>query len=234
MDYRIFAIGDIHGHYDELIHLLDVLEREANFTLDKDHLVLLGDLVDSGSKSFDVVDWCMDTSKMFPDTFHPLKGNHDDMMVDWIKFGGVDYQPGWWQREYGQPTIKSYLEYPPALLERHVNYLDELPLFWWPENCGYFFCHAGIPPAPLSEFDEDDPKTKNALLWIREEFYNSNIDFGRKIVFGHSAFEDHTNMDPEVVKFAPYVRGNMIGLNTMPRNFGQLTAVELPLEKFYS
>ena len=61
----------------------------------------------------------------------------------------------------------------------------------------YLFVHAGIKPGvPLDEQDEED------LLWIREEFLDSDADFGHMVVHGHT---------PEV---ETDVRPNRIGIDT--------------------
>lgn len=251
MSERIFAIGDIHGHANELQELLLLLEEQAGFDIEKDHLVLCGDLVDSGPDSKKVVTWAILNKLKYPDTFHPLKGNHDEMMVDALLRKGKKYDPKWWIDNYGAPTLASYAEEIKAtsplkavddlpsydltinIPTEHLHFLDNLPLYWMPEDSSYFFVHGGIPPLPLSEIDFDDPEVQDALLWIRNDFYNSDIDFGRKIIFGHSAFPDYTNILHEKERYAPLIKDNMIGINTMPRNMGHLTAVELPAEKFY-
>lgn len=248
---RIFAIGDVHGHFTELQNLLEQLREKASYTPDTDHLVLLGDLVDAGPKSRNVIEWCIDYQKKYPDTFHPLKGNHDDMMVDALKYKCKKYQnPDVWITQGGYETLLSYKKDPNRTLapiyddegniigqedkdevevpKEHLDFLDSLPLYWWPDKSEYFFCHAGVPPEPLSQFDPDDPQTQDALIWIRGDFYNSPIYFGRKIIFAHTPFESH-----KTGQFEPFVKENMIGINTMPRDEGKLTAIRLPEEDFF-
>lgn len=237
---RYFAIGDIHGHYDELIHLLRKISIEGNFDPEEDHLVLCGDLVDNGPKTKEVIDWCIETKKNYPDTFHPLKGNHDEMMVDALLHNSKLYGDYYiWWNQGGRQTLESYktedmsdldfatsqpLDYIP---KEHLDFLENLPAFY--DTPDYFFVHGGIRPGvPLDQQKEED------LLWIRSEFYNYPETFPKTIVFAHTPFEDHTNMDPEVVKYTVMDKPDRIGLNTMPRNFGHLTAVELPERKFYT
>lgn len=48
---KIYAISDIHGYLDEFINALNKVELS-----DKDNrLILLGDYIDNGSKSFQVL-----------------------------------------------------------------------------------------------------------------------------------------------------------------------------------
>jgi hypothetical protein len=49
----------------------------------------------------------------------------------------------------------------------------------------YFLCHAGIRPGvPFERQKEED------LLWIRDEFLNSRMDFGKIVVHGHTPTEE--------------------------------------------
>ncbi len=50
-DGRDFVVGDIHGEYDQLMEALD----HQNFDKDHDRLFSVGDLIDRGPKSVDVV-----------------------------------------------------------------------------------------------------------------------------------------------------------------------------------
>ena len=233
---RYFAIGDIHGHYNEAFALVEQIKGKVEFTLEKDHLLFLGDLVDNGPNAKEVIQWCIDMKTLYPETFHPIMGNHDHMMVDSLVHNSKHYGDYYlWHEQGGKQTIASYLpqnvsnhdmaitqilEYIP---KEHLEFLEKLPRYW--ETDKYFFVHAGIPPHPLSEIPFDDPDVQEDLIWIRNDFYNSNIDFGKKIIFAHSPFEQVKGVD--VSEFEPYEKDNMIGINTMPRNDGKLTCVTL-------
>jgi len=62
--------------------------------------------------------------------------------------------------------------------EEHLKFLASLKTM----TVGrYFLCHAGVRPAiPLERQSDED------LLWIRDEFLNSKVDFGKIIVHGHT------------------------------------------------
>jgi Icc-related predicted phosphoesterase len=49
---RTILIGDIHGCYDEFMSLLD----KVNYDKDNDRLIILGDFIDKGPKSFEIID----------------------------------------------------------------------------------------------------------------------------------------------------------------------------------
>ena len=74
----------------------------------------------------------------------------------------------------------------------------------------YFLCHAGVRPGvPLDRQSEDD------LLWIRDEFLSSKMDFGKIVVHGHTPTEE-----PEVLP-------NRINIDTGAFATGRLTCVAL-------
>jgi serine/threonine protein phosphatase 1 len=99
----------------------------------------------------------------------------------------------------------------------HLIWLAARPLYY--ETDRYIFVHAGLRPGvPLSQQHRQD------LLWIRDEFIESDHDFnGKQVVFGHTPMK------------APLVMWNKIGIDTMCRDCGALTAVELsgPEPVFY-
>lgn len=72
MKQRIIFIGDIHGHLDEFLNLLDKLQ----FSKENDRLILLGDLVDRGPKSAEVVTKAMEMG------IECIRGNHDQRYLD--------------------------------------------------------------------------------------------------------------------------------------------------------
>jgi serine/threonine protein phosphatase 1 len=247
IDRKIFAIGDIHGHAKELHELIKKLITLEHFQAGEDELVLLGDLVDTGEDTNEVLEWCLLQQQLFPATFHPLMGNHEHMLLDALVHKNVAYGDYYiWFNQGGRQTISSYLpkdiqdEYQRAIMQpldfipkEHIEFLQNLPPYWETEK--YFFVHAGV--RPNLSLEEQKKKRvpledNDSFLWIRSQFYASKFDWGKKIIFAHSPFEDPAHMDHETKKFIPYVQDNMIGINTLPRNEGKLTCVILPEEKF--
>jgi serine/threonine protein phosphatase 1 len=82
-----------------------------------------------------------------------------------------------------------------ALPPSHVEFLASLRLSL---SVGrYFLCHAGVRPGvPLERQHEDD------LLWIRDEFLGSKVDFGKIVVHGHTPTEE------------PELRSNRVNVDT--------------------
>ena len=76
---KIYAIGDIHGCYDQLLALMKVIP--INFK--RDTLVFMGDYIDRGTQSVEVVDYLIELKKRVPGIIF-LKGNHEDMLEKYL------------------------------------------------------------------------------------------------------------------------------------------------------
>jgi serine/threonine protein phosphatase 1 len=97
---------------------------------------------------------------------------------------------------------------------QHLRFFESLLPYY--ETDQYIFVHAGLLPGiPLADQDVQD------LQWIREAFIDSEYDFGKRVVFGHTHFT------------APLVTANKIGIDTGAVYGGKLTCVELPTLTFY-
>ncbi|MGI8485883.1 MAG: metallophosphoesterase family protein [Thermomicrobiales bacterium] len=216
---RYFAFGDLHGHYLELMALYYQLLSDG-LNPNVDALVFLGDHIDSGPDSRNVVGQLMEWQHRYPHWVF-LLGNHEVMMLNarqaWVE-GDAEGFNRWWTQG-GEATWRSYLipgEAEPPL-ERspfadidaeHVAWLAGLPLSF--ETKHFIFVHAGLrPPRALAENNPQD------LIWIRDEFIRSRHDWGKRVIYGHTPVNE------------PLVMVNKIGLDTLPRNVGKLTVVEL-------
>lgn len=167
----IWAISDIHGMYENLISLLKKIK-------DNDKIIFLGDYVDRGPDSKKVLDLLIVLSKAGKHVF--LKGNHDDMLVDYYR-KTHDYDDGVWFYNGAITTIKSFEN---KVENEYVEFLERLPLFY-EEKIGrynYLFVHAGVNPGkPLSVQNRWD------FLWIREEFLYMETKYENYIILhGHT------------------------------------------------
>ncbi|MBR1633740.1 MAG: serine/threonine protein phosphatase [Lachnospiraceae bacterium] len=73
-----YCIGDVHGCFDEMIALLEKIERQ-----DKDaHYIFVGDFVDRGPKVWETIEWVME--HITPDgKYQSVQGNHEQMVMQW-------------------------------------------------------------------------------------------------------------------------------------------------------
>jgi serine/threonine protein phosphatase 1 len=97
---KIFVVGDIHGCFDKLCALMDKIP--INYA--QDQLIFIGDYIDRGQSSVDVVDYLMDFKKRVPGTIF-LKGNHEDMLQNYLD--GSDRFT--YMLNGGQRTLDEYL-----------------------------------------------------------------------------------------------------------------------------
>lgn len=172
-------IGDIGGEFDALIKLAAKMPQGEEF-------ILVGDLVDRGPKSKEVVEWAMKNATV-------IMGNHEHMMVDHLR-ETRQYMDGNWFPNGGAFTLKSYGIADGAILsdrkmlmekvpEDHVKWMESLPT--WLEREGFFITHA-----PVNMFHSlENTKALNllnpeSLVWNRTD--PQPMD-GVIQVFGHNA-----------------------------------------------
>ena len=224
---RVYAIGDIHGRLDLLQAMHGMIEDDARgFSGARKALVYLGDYIDRGLQSKEVVDLLIDAPLGGFDHVH-LKGNHEQALLDFLDGSMLSLD---WMSYGGDATLYSYgvgLEGPRTGLESHTALLEKfhanLPghhadfyrgLTLTHGEGDYLFAHAGVRPGVAL-----DEQTETDILWIRHEFLDSDEDFGKVIVHGHSIM-------PE-----PDVRPNRISIDTGAFATGRLSCLVLEGEE---
>lgn len=205
---KIFAIGDIHGCLENLRKLMDhVLIDRKN-----DTLVFIGDFIDRGEWSKEVIDYVIGLKNEYRNVVC-LLGNHEQMFLRYLE--GVDEEL--YLFNGGRATLQSYgiLHFDTAenkkkkIPDEHKRFFESLKPSYETDN--YLFAHAGIRPGVAFQDQQLDD-----LLWIRYEFIYSRVDFGKRVVFGHTPLK------------SPLIEENKIGIDTGAVYGGKLTCVELP------
>jgi serine/threonine protein phosphatase 1 len=218
---RIYVIGDIHGRSDLLDKMVEEIERDLRASPRPDGLtVTLGDYVDRGADSRGVLDRL--ARNPFPTEYVALKGNHEALFEAFLDDPRIAFQ---WRHLGGLETLHSYripvaaarmgtgfaeasIALRQRLPEEHLRFLRSLELSLCVGD--YFLCHAGVRPGvPLERQRTED------LLWIRDEFLNSKVDFGKVVVHGHT---------PTLV---PEVLPTRINIDTGAFATGRLTCLVL-------
>jgi Calcineurin-like phosphoesterase len=219
---RIYAIGDIHGRAD----LLDALFKRIDESLKDSPVeqviqVLLGDYIDRGPNSRDVIDILIARRQQQHITFF-LKGNHENYLMrllsdpstlpEWLQAGGVNTLLSYGVRPAISDDVQGQEElveaFRGAFPDNHRRFMQGLALSF---TCGdYFFAHAGVRPGiPLNQQHPHD------LLWIREDFLRHEADFGKIVVHGHTPARQ------------PEIRSNRINIDTGAYATGLLTCLVL-------
>ena len=219
---RVYAIGDVHGRFDLLRILLDRIEADDRARAPAEtHVVLLGDLIDRGPGSAEIIGFFLDATPGFA-RFHFLMGNHEEMLLRLID-APTETGLAHFLRYGGRETFESY-----GASERLLDFPERHPLQALPNLVpgahrhflrsmddrlrfgDYLFVHAGIrPDVPIDEQVSAD------LRWIRGAFLDSELDHGVTVVHGHTISE------------RPEFKANRIGIDTGAYASGTLTALGL-------
>lgn len=166
---RRIIIGDVHGHYDGLMHLLDRIAPAQT-----DQVYFLGDLIDRGPASAQVVSFVQKNG------YTSLLGNHEQLMLEAFP-GGQTFAPGVqaWLFSGGRTTVASYTDV--SLLMDHLEWMKTLPLYL--DLGDVWLVHAGLDPKlPL------ESQSAQEFCWIREAFHRSTESYfsNKLIITGHT------------------------------------------------
>ena len=217
---RAYAVGDVHGCVDLLQALLRKIELHFAQSAPKPaHLIFLGDLIDRGPASKDVIELLInrDHGQLMP---HYIMGNHEESLLRGLSGESSLLEP--WLRHGGYKTAESYgadrslLIGRPAHELEHIlrsaipsSHLDFLATFVDSIKFGdVLFVHAGIRPGVSL-----DEQSSRDMRWIRKDFLESETDFGCLVVHGHTI--------TETIQEKP----NRIGLDTGAYSTGVLSAI---------
>ena len=188
------AVGDIHGRADLLDTLLDGLEGG----LDPDvPVVFVGDYVDRGEQSAEVVRRLMQTPSRFETVC--LRGNHEDMMLAFLE-DPAHHGPRW-LRYGGLQTLASFGVPPVPQTGTEADWLtarDALAAAMGHDMIDWFYAlaplwqtgnvavtHAGADPA--QPIDVQDPST---FIWGHPKFESDDRQDGVWVVHGHTIVDN--------------------------------------------
>jgi Calcineurin-like phosphoesterase len=219
-DARLYVIGDIHGRLDLLERMIELVNLDIKDNSGDCLIVTLGDYVDRGPNSRGVLDCLL--KNPFAGRYVALKGNHEALLEIFLDNPAVATQ--WW-RLGGLETLRSFdisvrrwmtnrnfnraaAQLRAALSPEHMEFLASLKTTLIVGR--YFLCHAGVRPGiPLEQQSETD------LLWIRDDFLSSRMDFGKIVIHGHTPVRE-----PEILP-------NRINIDTGAFATGRLTCAVL-------
>jgi serine/threonine protein phosphatase 1 len=228
-DRSAYAIGDIHGRHDLLQILIDLVRKDvaARALPNPPFLVFLGDYVDRGRYSREVVDCVLDLQRDF--SVVALRGNHEDALLQFLEDPAIG--PSWIDHG-GAQTLVSYGVNPPhradptpwqdvrdsfaeALPPHHLAFFRGLA--YHAVIGDYVFAHAGVRPGVALE-----DQTAHDFMWIRRPFLNVERAIDRVVVHGHTPAE------------TPHMGRWRIGVDTGAYATGVLTAIGLTgSERFF-
>ena len=168
----LFAIGDIHGHFDKLMALMRYCREFAEARSDRHaEFILLGDYVDRGPASRQVLEF-LDSK---PGNLRCICGNHEDFMVGALDGGNALAN---WLSNGGGETLASYREqFIRQIPASHLNLIASLPVYI--DDGIRLFVHAGIDPGNPAA------RERRTLLWTRTHPPETQL-LDRFLVHGHT------------------------------------------------
>jgi len=190
----MIVIGDVHGCYQTLIALLGKLP--------KDNICFVGDLIDRGPRSKDVIDLVIQNG------YDCVMGNHEMMMLYAIR---GDYTvAGLWLQNGGYSTMNSF-GMDDKVMTGYADFISSLPVIKKYEDIGLVVSHSSC--AEFVNNGEDDTDW-DSVLWDRPPFPKKIP--GLYNIFGHTPID------------TPLIKGNFACIDTCCFSGRKLTAMQFP------
>lgn len=225
-DLRIYAIGDIHGMSKHAAEMFAEIDRDVASTRDGGRAIVvsLGDYLDRGPNSREVIDLLAMRSRLHGDNFIALRGNHEDVFLRFLE--KPEAAGPLWLELGAAATLNSYGVKLPAgradfkqiredlssrLPLEHLIFLQSLRFSF--SLYDYFFSHAGARPGiPLLKQTEAD------LLWGRSSKYEKDVQFEKMIVHGHTPVnQPEMNRSTINIDTGAYATGRLTALKIEPK-----------------
>ena len=178
----VAIIGDVHGCYHTLKELVDKIKNKyPNIKI-----FCVGDLVDRGNNSFEVVEFVV------AEKIQCVIGNHDFMFYSNMR-DPYSLMAKSWNYNGAETTLASYKD-KLNQMDKHLDLIINSPLFFNLDDC--FISHAGISKslkdklpenflsddAALKEILSNDLFNQNSIIWARGDLLN----IGKLQVVGHT------------------------------------------------
>lgn len=226
---KTFVIGDVHGRRAQLRALLDMLPRSST----SDTLIFLGDLIDRGSDAPGVVSDVLELHRENPEKTVCLRGNHEQMMLDFIDEGATIWLApvtggSYTFQQYtgkslsifsGDDLEEAREEITKSVPAQHLEFFRQTP--YYHEDDYALYVHAGLDhgkhPRDMNPHD---------LLWSRDIDFYKNYR-GKPCLFGHTptAF---LPLRGRLGRHGIYIFNSAVGIDTGYNYHSPLSCLELP------
>lgn len=204
---RRFAISDIHGcnySFNAIIETINISHA--------DQLFILGDFINRGKRSKDVLNTIIDLKK---DNYqiYPIRGNHEDFLISYIEDAPYNKL-----LEYlGRSGLLGIVDNYGKIKRKYLKLFESLP--YYIESGNELLVHAGF------NFETDPFKNTKAMITIREMKINDTLLNGKRIIHGHTPTvlpkiiktienkSKNINIDNGVMLTTESGKGNIVCLN---------------------
>jgi len=220
-----YVISDVHGCYKTLLSLIDKLPNKKY-----SKICFVGDLIDRGINSYDVIEFIMDHD------YDCVLGNHEKLFLEYAPMLKNDRNnpllSNWLFKNGGAQTIRSYKS--EEKLYKHLNFIKTLPLYIKYKNNktkdgrDLVVSHSAVGKAwelRHSINEVNIRRFESQLLWSRYKDFNNKKIFN---VYGHTIF-DH----PQITKYSAAIDLGCYKRNKKVPN-PRLCALEFPTMKIYT
>lgn len=178
----IYVIPDIHGKIDLLEKICDRILPLRTTGGVKDKIIFLGDYIDRGPNSPQVLDFIINLKKKYNEQIITIKGNHEDILLNACGLNSLIINPStmdsshlMWLKNGGVQTICSYLDLKglktnpyfikphriaQIIPESHISFLKNLQSYYETDN--FIFMHGGCDPSIPLEY-----QSETTFIWDR-------------------------------------------------------------------
>lgn len=192
----LYIVGDVHGHLPALEMLLEQIDEDVQaYSIADPLLIFVGDLIDRGEQSAEVLKRVQDMCIELPDNVLCLMGNHEHMMLrfldnpevsgpGWLKSGGLQTAAsfgvrGGWPGMPKEDLMQLAANLRSAMPPGQEAWLRGLPS---KHRDGNILCvHAAADPAVPPDAQEEQ-----VLLWGHRGFLRTHRSDGLCVVHGHT------------------------------------------------
>lgn len=214
---RVIVVADIHGNDTKFRRALKSVSLKKT-----DILVLIGDLIDRGTESKQVLDTIfLLEEKGFSNIIY-IRGNHEQMLLDSIEDENKEYI---WLKNGGDKTLQSFkVKFAFQIPKKYIEFINSSLMYYEYEN--FIFVHAGLNLNIENPFED----TKS-LLWSREfdesKLINSSLS-NKIVIHGHTPI--HKNKILENFKRFKVINIDN-GVYFNEDEFGSLTIIDITNKK---
>ncbi|MCC8126129.1 MAG: serine/threonine protein phosphatase [Clostridiales bacterium] len=176
---RNLIIGDVHACFDELEGLLN----RVNLNKKEDRLLFVGDLMDRGPKSYEVLSLVKFLKEKMGERCILIRGNHEEMCLNHVKSWSDKIQ---WEYNGSQATIDSFHAHGDDI-KNHLDWITDNTVYYY-QNENFQCVHAGL------YRKEPEKNDMNTMIWDRYPVRH-NCYSGKLTIVGHTPFDVPVYLD---------------------------------------
>lgn len=230
MIQKTFVIGDIHGGLKALFQVLERAKVSKN-----DTLIFLGDFVDGWSESPEVLSFLIALEKTHNCIF--IKGNHDDLLLQWLTGNKIDFNEQLWFQHGGKATAMAYEKISPSEKEAHIAFLQSLQNYHIDAQ-NRLFVHAGFTNLKGVEQEYFKPLFYwDRTLWEMVLALDSKLDttslhYPKRLRLYSEIFIGHTPVT-QIGNEVPISFANVWNVDTGAAFKGKLSIMDVATKEFW-